>query len=676
MESQYLYDKGFQIEPKYYDNGVPVFYPTYHEFQDFYKFNKAINKYGMQSGIVKIIPPKEWLEEVQQCYTEENLSNVLIQNPIVQNMNVTAPGMSKKYQPPRKNKRNRDDDNGDNEKKDVAQNENTFTVVSEPSFYNIDTSEFTDERCTDLEKTYWKSLTYSEPMYGADTLGSIFKDKIKSWNVAHLPNLLDLMDVKLPGVNEAYLYAGLWKATFAWHLEDQDLYSINFLHFGAPKQWYSIPQAQHQQFYQLMRDMFTDECKHCSEFLRHKTFMMSPLQLEKHGIQVNHTIHREGEFIITYPYGYHAGFNYGYNLAESVNFALDDWFEFGKTTKKCECISDSVGIDIKQLWEKFYGKAYKDIKDESSSEDNVGSDEINTPRKRKSKPTEKLLALKSPKVVQKKQPTSSLDSPSPRKTKKRIPLDSKSPNKPTKVSPVKLKHQPDPDLGDSDESIKIAQVVKRSPAKRRKLEEVEITPKPKTKLSEPDYECFLCPNNLAHTTYAKSPLFELLDTDIHPLKIHRLCANMFPKQLVLNTQTNIVEGLSSISKQQMKLKCTKCKQQNIGACFQCTYKKCTRSYHGSCGITDGVLHSFDTEDTLCKYHRNPSQSLPLKVGSFVQFSFNGGLYCGNVISLNDKDVEVTVYPFDNEILEIPVTNIINQTECFVNMEKFNYMATK
>ncbi len=58
-------------------------------------------------------------------------------------------------------------------------------------------------------------------------------------------------------------------------------------------------------------------------------------------------------FIITFPYGYHSGFNHGLNCAESTNFASLRWIEYGRKATQCLCRSDNVKIDMEIFAEKY-----------------------------------------------------------------------------------------------------------------------------------------------------------------------------------------------------------------------------------------------------------------------------------------------------------------------------------
>ena len=375
------------ITPSEIVGGIPVFKPTYEQFEDFYTFCKAINKYGMKSGVVKVIPPKEWKDKLDLPHSAETLQKIKIKSPIQQHISgnkglfmvqnveknktyniIQWKDLSKDYVPPEDPKARRNSRKGSvskSTKLKLKNHESSFKIDDFEQFrtqYTIDLSDFQNpERLKFLEEYYWKTLNFTTPMYGADTPGSIFPERLDVWNVAKLPNILDHMETNIPGVNDSYLYAGLWKASFSWHLEDQDLYSINYIHFGAPKQWYSIPQEDRFKFYKFMQEQFPEEAKNCPEFLRHKMFLASPKLLQENGIRCNEIVHHEGEFMITYPYGYHAGFNYGYNLAESVNFALEEWLPIGKKAGKCHCISDSVEIDVRKL-----AKSWKDYNNKES----------------------------------------------------------------------------------------------------------------------------------------------------------------------------------------------------------------------------------------------------------------------------------------------------------------------
>ena len=270
--------------------------------------------------------------------------------------------------------------------------------------YELD-EDYSPERCEELERAYWKTLTYAPPLYGADMPGSLFDDRTTAWNLGKLENILDVLGTKIPGVNTAYLYLGMWKATFAWHLEDVDLYSINFLHFGAPKQWYSISQGDARRFEAAMKNVWPTDAKACDQFLRHKTFLISPQHLLQHyNIKVNKIVHRPGEFVITFPYGYHSGYNLGYNCAEAVNFALDSWLEYGRIAKKCDCsqAQDSVWIDVREIERKLRGEEtdYGESEDEEDEEEDEngptdlptppessGDSKVKAPRRKRKRPT-------------------------------------------------------------------------------------------------------------------------------------------------------------------------------------------------------------------------------------------------------------------------------------------------
>lgn len=160
-------------------------------------------------------------------------------------------------------------------------------------------------------------------MYGADLPGSLVQnilhqltllkqftdDPENTWNVSNLNNLLSSVDIAVPGVTTPYLYFGMYKATFAWHVEDMDLFSINYIHFGAPKIWYVVPPEHRARFERFAAGnslkslpftmttigLFFDEAKQCSEFLRHKTCVISPKLLAQNHIPVHRLVQHSNE---------------------------------------------------------------------------------------------------------------------------------------------------------------------------------------------------------------------------------------------------------------------------------------------------------------------------------------------------------------------------------------------
>uniref|UniRef100_K7F3C3 [histone H3]-trimethyl-L-lysine(9) demethylase n=1 Tax=Pelodiscus sinensis TaxID=13735 RepID=K7F3C3_PELSI len=227
-----------------------------------------------------------------------------------------------------------------------------------------------DKYCTprytdfeDLERKYWKNLTFNAPIYGADVNGTLYEKHVHEWNIGKLNTILDVVEnesgITIEGVNTPYLYFGMWKTSFAWHTEDMDLYSINYLHFGEPKSWYSVPPEHGKRLERLAKGFFPGSAQSCEAFLRHKMTLISPSILKKYGIPFDKVTQEAGEFMITFPYGYHAGFNHGFNCAESTNFATLRWIEYGKQSVLCSCRKDMVKISMDVFVRKYQPDRYK-----------------------------------------------------------------------------------------------------------------------------------------------------------------------------------------------------------------------------------------------------------------------------------------------------------------------------
>lgn len=193
--------------------------------------------------------------------------------------------------------------------------------------------------------------------YGNDLDGSAFLagDPLgdTQWNLGVLPvqpqSCLRHCTGPMAGVSTPMLYVGQLFATFAWHVEDHWLYSINYQHQGAHKTWYGVPGAAAEAFEAAAaRVAYAAPCAaevaagstpkrvalRVAAELAGKTTMFSPRHLMDAGVPVYRAEQAPGCFVLTFPRSYHAGFSAGFCLGEAVNFAMGEWWPFGEAARR------------------------------------------------------------------------------------------------------------------------------------------------------------------------------------------------------------------------------------------------------------------------------------------------------------------------------------------------------
>ena len=202
---------------------------------------------------------------------------------------------------------------------------------------------------------FWRIATeadHSRPVvveYGSDLdtkeVGTVFPATGRmaddGWNLHRLPrsasSVLQLLDDSdIEGISIPWLYVGMLFSAFCWHNEDHYSYSINYVAEGEDKQWYGVGATNAAAFEQAISERLPHLFTSTPDLLFHLITMLDPALLLHTSStatascpSVCQLLQHAGEIVITFPQAYHAGFNHGFNVAESVNFAPHDWLPYG-----------------------------------------------------------------------------------------------------------------------------------------------------------------------------------------------------------------------------------------------------------------------------------------------------------------------------------------------------------
>lgn len=369
---------------------VPVFYPSEEEFKDTLNYIASIRDQAEKYGICRIVPPSTWkppcpLKE-KKTWERAKFATRVQRVDKLQNRD-----SMKKLLNIDDNKRTKRRctkygvDNESNSKSGEAGScvEEGFGFEPGPEFtletFQKYANDFKlqyfrknetvldvgcnvpkiqdqwDPKLEDIEGEYWRMVEAPsaevEVLYGADLEtgvfgsgfpktciqgGSVQDEKyVKSgWNLNNLPRLsgsvLSYESSDISGVLVPWLYVGMCFSSFCWHVEDHHLYSMNYMHWGAPKVWYGVPGENAFELEETMRKHLPELFDEQPDLLHKLVTQLSPSILKAEGVPVYRCVQNPGEFVLTFPRAYHSGFNCGFNCAEAVNVAPVDWLPYGQ----------------------------------------------------------------------------------------------------------------------------------------------------------------------------------------------------------------------------------------------------------------------------------------------------------------------------------------------------------
>lgn len=175
-----------------------------------------------------------------------------------------------------------------------------------------------NETCIDRENRFWREINERAisttratrpskgmkrskdpicPIYCILEKGTCFAESSSMWNLSKFSgkeSVIHALDEEkwFDGIHRPYRYLGMFGTSFAWHREDRNLFSINYLHSGSEKIWYAVAFEYAERFEKLLQSE-VDELPasvrralrlNCNSVVRHKVVHADPSFLREHNI--------------------------------------------------------------------------------------------------------------------------------------------------------------------------------------------------------------------------------------------------------------------------------------------------------------------------------------------------------------------------------------------------------
>ena len=271
---------------------APTFRPTVEEFRCPLKYILSIREEAEEYGICKIVPPEGWNPELAvdlndntiPMSTKKQVVHTLQEGKgfpdgckyTLQSYRKMADAFEAKY----------DKMHYEDKKPDLAQLRKDYWDMVETSG---GTKKATVEYANDIDTTRYGS-GFPRLEGGIKNSGNEVDDctdmfsedyyRRTGWNLNNIASadgsVLKHLETQINGINVPWLYCGMRFASFCWHNEDNYLYSINYSHCGAVKQWYGVPGDQAKNFEKNSRDSLFESFEDNPDLLHHMTTQISP----------------------------------------------------------------------------------------------------------------------------------------------------------------------------------------------------------------------------------------------------------------------------------------------------------------------------------------------------------------------------------------------------------------